>query len=62
MKKTALITGASRGIGRAMAESFAAAGFDLILTCLHRIEELKILGQALENAHGIRCRRGRRRL
>lgn len=56
MKKTALITGASRGIGRAMAESFAAAGFDLILTCLHRIEELKLLGRALENAHGIRCR------
>ncbi len=56
MKKNALITGASRGIGRAMAESFAAAGFDLILTCLHQIKELEELGRELENSHGVRCR------
>lgn len=55
MNKTALITGASRGIGRAMAETFAAAGYDLVLTCMHRIKELEQLGQRLEQAYGISC-------
>ena len=56
MNKTALITGASRGIGRAMAETFAAAGYDLVLTCLHHMEELEKLGQELESAHSVGCR------
>lgn len=56
MKRNALITGASRGIGRAMAETFAAAGYDLILTCLNRIGELEKLGRELEKSHGVRCR------
>ncbi len=34
-KKCALITGASRGIGRAIANAYAAAGFRLYLTCVH---------------------------
>lgn len=56
MNKTALITGASRGIGRAMAETFAAAGYDLVLTCLHHMEELEKLAQELESAHSVDCR------
>lgn len=57
MNKSALITGASRGIGRAMAETFAEAGYDLVLTCLHQMEELDKLGQKLERTYGISCRR-----
>ena len=55
MNKTAMITGASRGIGRAMAEVFAVAGYDLVLTCLHHIDELNALGRELENTHSVSC-------
>ncbi len=54
--KTAFVSGASRGIGRAIAAVFAKQGYDLVLTCLHSIEELQVFAQELEAAHGIRCR------
>ena len=54
--KTALITGASRGIGRAAAALFAENGFDLILTCRHSIGELEELAHGLQSACGISCR------
>lgn len=53
--QTALITGASRGIGRAAAEAFAEAGFDLILTCGSSITALRDLADALQRAYPIRC-------
>lgn len=52
-RKTALITGASRGIGRAIAESFAAAGYDLYLTCLHSRDQLYALCQRLQAQYSI---------
>ena len=49
-KKTALITGASRGIGKSIAIELAQHGYDLYLTCKTNIEFLKNLklgGQVL---------------
>ncbi len=55
MNKTALITGASRGIGKAIAKEFAIQGYDLYLTCISSIEQLKDYAHELEQTHGIRC-------
>ena len=54
--KTALITGASRGIGRAAAEAFAAAGYELILTCLNSMDALRALSEQLQIQYQIPCR------
>ena len=53
--KTALITGASRGIGRAIACAFASAGYDLFLTCLRSEESLKQLCRDLSERCGVRA-------
>lgn len=55
-KKTALITGAARGIGRAIAETFAANGVDLIITCHHSNEQLLQLQKELQNTYSVTCR------
>ncbi|MFN4914615.1 MAG: SDR family NAD(P)-dependent oxidoreductase [Sphingomonadales bacterium] len=52
MKKTALITGASSGIGLACAELLAAQGYDLILTA-RRQERLKEIESKLTASHNI---------
>lgn len=54
-RKTALITGASRGIGRAAAECFAMAGYDLILTCSQSVNALQAVAASLEEANPVRC-------
>lgn len=55
-RKKALITGASRGIGKAIAQNFARAGFDLYLTCHTRKELLEALAGELEVQYGVTCK------
>lgn len=52
MKKTAFVSGASRGIGKAIAEALAGEGYHLALTCEKSRETLEKSAQALaKNFH-----------
>ena len=48
MNKTAIITGASRGIGAALAYAFAQAGYHLSLCCCHSSSDLEQLAAKLQ--------------
>ena len=53
--KTAFITGASRGIGRAIAKEFAAAGYNLYISCVSSEVLINDFASELENKYGITC-------
>ncbi len=40
MNRKVFVSGASRGIGKAIAEAFAVKGDELFITCLNNIEEM----------------------
>lgn len=53
--KTVLITGASRGIGRAVAYAFASNGYHLVLICRNSGESLQLLCEELKDKYHIEC-------
>ncbi|MBE7557928.1 SDR family oxidoreductase [bacterium] len=52
MKSTAVVTGASSGLGAEFARQLAAKGFDLIIAARRR-ERLECLARELEQKHGV---------
>ncbi len=50
--KTALITGASSGLGAEFARQLAAMGYELILTA-RRVERLQLLADSLHSTYGV---------
>ena len=52
---TALVTGASAGIGKALAEAFAKGGFDLVLTA-RREQRLNDVAAAIARAFNVKTR------
>lgn len=49
MTNTVLITGSSRGIGKAIALSLAEQGYDIVVHCRSRVEEAEIVARAVRN-------------
>ncbi|MBO4389710.1 MAG: SDR family oxidoreductase [Lachnospiraceae bacterium] len=49
MSKTVLVTGASRGIGRAIAIKFAQKNYQVVINCISRKEELEEVRRLVES-------------
>ena len=53
MAQTVLITGASRGIGKSIAEIFAEKGYNLILICRKSLDTMQETGQKLSEKYNV---------
>jgi uncharacterized protein len=53
-ERTALVTGASSGIGRSLAGQFARAGFNLVLAA-RSADKLSAIAEQLARAHGVKA-------
>ena len=51
--KTILVTGASRGIGKAIALRFAREGWQVAITCLQKKDQLLETAGEIEDAGGV---------
>ncbi|NBI42672.1 3-oxoacyl-ACP reductase FabG [[Haemophilus] felis] len=49
MTKTVLITGSSRGIGKAIALKLAEQGYDIVVHCRSRVDEAEAVAQAVRS-------------
>ena len=56
MKKVACITGASRGIGEAIAKIYAKNGYDTIIISHASKEALKRVAGEIENSYPVKCK------
>lgn len=54
--KTALITGASRGIGKGIAESFAKNGANIAFTFASSVEKAKAFEEELSSKYGVKAK------
>lgn len=55
MKKYVLVTGASRGIGRAIALNFAQNGYHVFLNCSKSVAELELVKSEIQNIPNASC-------
>ena len=56
MSKCAFISGASRGIGKGIAEVLASAGYNLAMCCVNNIDSLTDYASKLQKAFGIHAK------